>query len=214
MTGWLMLRAKRNANPSASTRHTNAPTRNGSPFGGTNCSRTVVPLRSHILGATFAPCALMSTAWHGWRRFPTSTSTGHATRVRGYCRRSRWWSTGLRPSLDHLFSAQEDRLRDGNAEFLSGLEVDEQLGFRGLLDRQVRRLLALENPAGVDACHAVRVRNAASVAHQAAGRGELAILVDRGHRVADRQGGEVSALGVEECIGADDERAGPKLGQS
>src|SRR5229473_149654 len=129
MTGWLMLRAKRNANPSASTRHTNAPTRSGSPSGGTNCSRTVVPLRSHILGATFAPCALMSTAWHGWRRFPTSTSTGHATRV------------------------------------------------RGLLDRQVRRLLALENPAGVDARHAVSVRNAASVAHQAAGRGELAILV-------------------------------------
>lgn len=30
MTGWLMLRAKRNANPSASTRHTIAPTRSGS----------------------------------------------------------------------------------------------------------------------------------------------------------------------------------------
>jgi hypothetical protein len=30
MTGWLMLRAQRNANPSASTRHTIAPTRSGS----------------------------------------------------------------------------------------------------------------------------------------------------------------------------------------
>ena len=38
----------------------------------------------------------------------------------------------------------------------------------------------------------------ASVAHQAAGRGELAILEDRGHRVAERQCGELFAPAVEE----------------
>jgi hypothetical protein len=89
MTGWLMLRAKRNANPSSSTRHTNATTRNGSESGGANCSRTSVPLSSHILGMTFAPCELMSTARHAWLRLPSSMSTGHAIRVRGCCRRSR-----------------------------------------------------------------------------------------------------------------------------
>ena len=45
-----------------------------------------------------------------------------------------------------------------------------------LLDRQVGRLLALENPAGVDADLTVSVRNAGSIAHQAAGRDELAKL--------------------------------------
>ena len=34
------------------------------------------------------------------------------------------------------------------------------------------------------------------VAHQAAGRGELAKLVDRGHRVAERQCGELFAPGT------------------
>ena len=53
----------------------------------------------------------------------------------------------------------------------------------------------------------------AAVAHQAAGRGELAILVDRGHRVAERQCGELLAPADEECIGADHEPAGPQLGQ-
>src|SRR5215831_655079 len=37
------------------------------------------------------------------------------------------------------------------AERFGGLEVDEQLNFCGLLDRQVSRLFALEEPGGVDA---------------------------------------------------------------
>ena len=37
------------------------------------------------------------------------------------------------------------------AERLGGLEIDDQLELGGLLHRQVGRLLALENPAGVDA---------------------------------------------------------------
>ena len=48
--------------------------------------------------------------------------------------------------------------------------------FVACCDRQVGRLLALENPAGVDAGLTVRVRKIAAVAHQAAGHGELAIL--------------------------------------
>jgi hypothetical protein len=35
------------------------------------------------------------------------------------------------------------------------------------------------------------VRNVGSVAHQTSGRGELAMLVDRGHRVLHRQRGEL-----------------------
>ena len=48
-------------------------------------------------------------------------------------------------------SARARNRRHFEAERLSGLEIDHQLEFGGLLDRQVGRLLAFKNPAGVDA---------------------------------------------------------------
>jgi hypothetical protein len=62
-------------------------------------------------------------------------------------------------------------------ERLRGPEIDHKLKFRGLLDRQVGRLLAFENAAGVDAGQAVRIGYARSVAHQATRRGKLALDV-------------------------------------
>jgi hypothetical protein len=63
-------------------------------------------------------------------------------------------------SFDHLVGASEQPERDCQGERSSGLEVDDQLDFRGLLHRQVGRLLALENPAGVEADPTIRIRNA------------------------------------------------------
>src|ERR1700730_12261334 len=77
-----------------------------------------------------------------------------------------------RYSITSSARAQE-RDWNGKAERLGGLEVEEQLDFSGLLNRQVGRLIAFENPAGVDACCPECVRKTASIAHQAAGRGEL-----------------------------------------
>ena len=56
-----------------------------------------------------------------------------------------------------------------------------------LLDRQVGRLVALENAAGVAAGETKGVGRAGAVAHQAAGRGELGRLEDRGHAHGGRR---------------------------
>ena len=55
-----------------------------------------------------------------------------------------------------------------------------------LLDRQFGWLVALESTSGVDASQTARIRNTTAVANQAAGRHELAKLVDRRHQMADR----------------------------
>src|SRR5262249_13670919 len=120
----------------------------------------------------------------------------------------------LASSFDNLVGTGEQRRRHVEAECLGGLKIDEQLDFCGLLDRQVGRLLALENASGVDADLTVHVRIATSVAHQAASRRELAILVDRWHSVADSQCGELFALTIEEWIAADHEPACPHFGQA
>src|SRR5262249_14636399 len=96
---------------------------------------------------------------------------------------------------------------------LGSLEIDEQLDFCGLLNRQVGRLLALKYPAGIHADLTVHVPKATSVAHQATGNGELAILIDCRHRVADGQRSELFASAIEKWIAADHESACSQLGQ-
>src|SRR4029077_791670 len=115
-------------------------------------------------------------------------------------------------SFDHLVGAAEQRNRDRDAERLSGLEIEDQLDFRRLLDRQIGRFLALEDAAGIDAGQTICVANAGSVSYQTAGRRERAKLVDRRHRVTERQLGELWALIRKEWIAADHKRACPQLG--
>jgi hypothetical protein len=45
--------------------------------------------------------------------------------------------------LDHLVGAADQRQWNGKAEGLGGLKVHDEFNFRGLLDRQIGRLVAL-----------------------------------------------------------------------
>src|SRR5262249_23650991 len=78
---------------------------------------------------------------------------------------------------------------------------DHELGFRGLLDRQVGRLFASENAADVYAGEAVRVRDAGPVAHQAAGSPSFAPRIDCGEGMGCRPLYEMITPTEEECIG-------------
>ncbi len=93
--------------------------------------------------------------------------------------------------FDHLVGARLHCRRHVEAERLSRLQIDVEPDFGGLLDRQVARFFALENPAGINARQAVCLPKVRSVAQQTSGHGEVAVLVDRWHRVAERQCGKL-----------------------
>jgi len=52
-------------------------------------------------------------------------------------------------SFDHFIGAGEDRWRDRQPERLGGLQIDDQLELRRLLDRQIGRLGAVEDLSSV-----------------------------------------------------------------
>jgi hypothetical protein len=68
-----------------------------------------------------------------------------------------------RPLLDHLVGGGQQRLRDGKAERLGGLEIDDEINFRNLLDRQIGRFFAFENAPGIDANLVVEIAEAAAI---------------------------------------------------
>src|SRR5262249_47581017 len=75
----------------------------------------------------------------------------------------------------------------------------------GLSPRRIR--------AGIGADLAKGLGKIRSVAHQATGGGEFAIVVDRWHCMPDRQCGELFDSSVEESTDAEHKPACPQLGQ-
>src|SRR5262249_31577886 len=103
--------------------------------------------------------------------------------------------------FDRFVGATKQRYWEGKSESFGRLEVDDQLGGRGLLHRQVSGFLPLENAAGIIASEAIGVGNVSSVAHQPASHYSLAPRVDSGHRIACRQPDELITTAEEERIG-------------
>ena len=92
---------------------------------------------------------------------------------------------------------------------LRRFQVDDELEFGRLQHRQVGRLGALEDVAGIDADLMKHIREVGAVAHQAAGRDNVAVLIGSRKSVARRQGGKLHAATVEETVGTDEEGIGP-----
>jgi hypothetical protein len=86
-------------------------------------------------------------------------------------------------SFDHLVGAGEQRWRHLEAERFGSFEVDYQLVFGRRLNRQVGRLLALEDAINVADRRTELAHDVGSVGDQAAAGDEIAEGVDRGQPV-------------------------------
>src|SRR5689334_20932182 len=77
-------------------------------------------------------------------------------------------------SLNHVVSAQQQRLRDRQAERIRGLAIDDELEFRGALDGKIARLRALEYLVDDRGEPEVQVRVVDRVGHQSSRLDEVA----------------------------------------
>src|SRR4051812_31666158 len=71
-------------------------------------------------------------------------------------------------SFDHRVRAGELRGRNINAESFCGLEIDDSPEFRGLLDRNVARLGAFEDPVDEISCASKEIGEVSAVAGEPA----------------------------------------------
>jgi hypothetical protein len=85
-------------------------------------------------------------------------------------------------------------------------EVDDELEFARLHDREIAGLLAFEDAASIDAGLAVRVGQASGVSHEAAAVDKFARSKNGGDPVLLRQSADSGGGSLEESVAGDDER--------
>ena len=110
-----------------------------------------------------------------------------------------------------IVGAGEDRWRDGEPERLCGVEIDDQLKPRRLLDGQIGGFSAFEDLSDVNASLMIGTGEAGSIADQAASSDEFACKIDRRNGMACRQRHELLAPVVKDRVGSNDEPAGMRF---
>src|SRR3954471_20680854 len=76
-------------------------------------------------------------------------------------------------SFDNLVGPREQHRRDVQAERFRGLEVDDEFELRWLLDGQIPRLRAMENPVNEGSRPEIEVRITHPIGYQSTGFDEL-----------------------------------------
>src|SRR5215471_3968946 len=109
-------------------------------------------------------------------------------------------------SFDHLVSEAEEIVGDFQSESPRGSQVDYQLEFGRLMDRQLRGLGPLQNLRGIDAVLAVTLSDAHTVAHQSARDRIFTKLVDRRQPLPRRESDDPIAARIEVRSGCDQQR--------
>src|SRR5205085_684755 len=112
----------------------------------------------------------------------------------------------IAPLFDYPVGAPEHRWRDGEAECLRRLKVDDKLESRWLLDRQRGRLRAVQDLVDIKRRAAPQVGDVDTVGHEPARLGELAVRIDREQVLARREAEDLGTLRHDERIAQRDER--------
>src|SRR5262245_34174349 len=127
------------------------------------------------------------------------------TSARDHRRSQKCQKETCRSLLNNLVGNGEQAPRNDEAERLGGPDIDEELEFCGLDDRDIGGLGALEDAASVDPSLTIGFRNAGAVAHQPTARHELTPLVDRRKRVPCGESKHLYAAVVEHRISGDEQ---------
>src|SRR5262249_40666358 len=117
-------------------------------------------------------------------------------------------SSFVRVSLDYLVGAGEQLRRHFKAERPVRLQVDDELKFGHLQDREVCGLRALEDSAAIVADLAKHLRTIGRVAHQPTNFDGLAKGIGRGNPVAGRESNKLDTSADEEYVGGDEQGVG------
>ena len=107
--------------------------------------------------------------------------------------------------FDHLVGDRKHARRNCKAECFCGFEVDDQVKFGGLHDRQVGGLRAFEDLTSIDADLAPHGLSIRSVAHQPTSFDRLAVGKGCWNPVTRRERGELVTLAEKKSVGDNEE---------
>src|SRR5215469_11156464 len=120
------------------------------------------------------------------------------------CSRAEPWS----PLPNHLVRPPQQRLRNRQAQRRGGLEIDDQLEGRRLLDGQVSRPGAAQDAVYIERQTLEPLLLERPVREQSAVLGEAARFVDGRHAMASRELDDGQPFGEEQRVSGQDQSVG------